>query len=398
MNRRELLAGLIPLAANAALPPVRPITKGPAYHWFGYYDKRQFDPTSRYALGVENTFQHRLPTKDDFLKFGMVDTASGDRWIELGESRSWSWHQTCMLQWLPGSPDEVIWNNRVDGKLVSQVVNVKTRQKRMLPKPIYCLAPDARFALVNDFARSFTMRPETGYAGVPDPNVGDLAPANSGVWRMDMATGKHDLIISLADVVKIPLTQGDWKGAKHYFDHLLIAPGGKHFIFFQRWGMGPGMGFKTRMFVAGVDGKNPRVLDDSGQSSHYIWHGSNEVLIWTAHPSHQENFYLVDIATGKFKLYSKQMNKNGHISFLPGNRWLVGDRKVQGKWEQYLYDTSADRIVSLGTFADPPEYKGYWRCDTTPRFSPDSHKIVFDSPQAGNGRQMYLIDISGIVK
>ena len=107
------------------------------------------------------------------------------------------------------------------------------------------------------------------------------------------------------------------------------------------------MGFKTRMFV----------------------------LIRTTHPSHGENFYLVDIATGKFKLYS-----------------------VEGKWEQYLHDTSAERIVPLGSFADPPEYKGYWRCDTTPRFSPDSRKIVFDSPHAGNGRQMYLIDISAIVK
>ena len=34
----------------------------------------------------------------------------------------------------------------------------------------------------------------------------------------------------------------------------------------------------------------------------------------------------------------------------------------------------------------------------TPRFSPDGLKVVIDSPHGGDGRQSYLIDISGIVK
>jgi Tol biopolymer transport system component len=51
----------------------------------------------------------------------------------------------------------------------------------------------------------------------------------------------------------------------------------------------------------------------------------------------------------------------------------------------------------LGAFRSPQEYTGEWRCDTHPRFSPDSRKVVIDSPHGGNGRQLYLIDISGIV-
>ena len=39
--------------------PIRAITKGPHYHWFGYYDKWQFDPTGRYVLGMQVDFQHR---------------------------------------------------------------------------------------------------------------------------------------------------------------------------------------------------------------------------------------------------------------------------------------------------------------------------------------------------
>lgn len=60
MNRRTFLhtsalAGLglsvHRAAAQDAYPPAEAITRGPGYHWFGYYDKWQVDPTGRYALG-----------------------------------------------------------------------------------------------------------------------------------------------------------------------------------------------------------------------------------------------------------------------------------------------------------------------------------------------------------
>jgi hypothetical protein len=92
------------------------------------------------------------------------------------------------------------------------------------------------------------------------------------------------------------------------------------------------------------------------------------------------------------------LTKNGHISYLPGGRWILSDTgpDKERKQHEYLYDTKTKRKIELGGFYSAPEYKGYWRCDTTPRFSPDSKKVVFDSPHDGKGRQMYLIDISGI--
>ncbi len=89
-------------------PPVRAITRWPKFHWFGYYDKWQFDPTGRYALGCEVDFEHRSPTPDDVIRIGMVDLKDGDRWLELGETRAWNWQQTCMLQFIPGSQTDII--------------------------------------------------------------------------------------------------------------------------------------------------------------------------------------------------------------------------------------------------------------------------------------------------
>ena len=42
-------------SSGGRLAPVRAITKGPKFHWFGYYDKFQFDPTNRYVLGMKWT-------------------------------------------------------------------------------------------------------------------------------------------------------------------------------------------------------------------------------------------------------------------------------------------------------------------------------------------------------
>jgi len=60
-----------------SLPAVRAITQGPKFHWFSYYDKLQFDPTGRYALGMEVDFEHRSPKADDIIKIGMVDLKNG---------------------------------------------------------------------------------------------------------------------------------------------------------------------------------------------------------------------------------------------------------------------------------------------------------------------------------
>jgi hypothetical protein len=111
MTRRSFLAALGASAAARGAsprPPIRALTKGPKFHWFGYYDKWQFDTTSRYALGMEVDFEHRSPRPDDVIRIGMIDTAEGDRWTELGTSSAWCWQQGCMLQWVPGSASQVL--------------------------------------------------------------------------------------------------------------------------------------------------------------------------------------------------------------------------------------------------------------------------------------------------
>ena len=108
-------------AANGAFPPVRQITRGPMFHWFGYYDKLQFSPDNRFVLSNRVDFEHRSPTAGDVIEVGMIDLHEKDTWIPLGTTNAWCWQQGCMLQWIPGTESKVIWNDREKDRFVSHI-------------------------------------------------------------------------------------------------------------------------------------------------------------------------------------------------------------------------------------------------------------------------------------
>ena len=390
-----------------ARPPVRAITRGPKTHWFGYYDKLQFDPTGRFVLANQVGFEHRSPRPNDCIKVGMVDTAEDNRWIELGESRAWNWQQGCMLQWIPGSDSEVIWNDREDGRFVSHILDVSSGKRRTLPNPIYCLSNDGSWALAPDFRRLNDCRPGYGYTGIPDPNFNVLAPENAGIWKMDLRTGEQRLLLSFADIVRIPHKPGYSEGAKHWFNHLLVAPGDQRFVFLHRWRgkdeENGWLGWKTRMLTAGVDGKDVHVLIKSGNVSHFIWRDGQHILCFSAladqAPLSEWRFYLFQDRTGKAELVEGMPAMDGHCTYLPDGQWILCDTYPDKRQRQnpYLMHLPTRKRNPLGHFLSPPRYHTEWRCDLHPRCSPDGRTVAINSGHGGNGRQLYLIDIGGIV-
>ena len=379
----------------------QPITTGPKYHWFGYYDKLQFDPTDRYVLGMEVDFEHRSPTRDDRIAVGMIDRQDNHRWIELGHSRAWCWQQGCMLQWRPGTTSEVLWNDRQGDAFVCHVLDVATRERRTLPMPVYTVSPDGRTGFCPHFGRVNDMRPGYGYAGVPDPCRAIAAPEDSGLWHVDLETGECALILSIADVVAIPWPQGEFGDAKHYFNHLLVSPDGTRVEFLHRWGTEGGHGRVTRMLTVAPDGSDCRVVDDCGKTSHFIWRDPAHILAWSNAVDDRGAFYLFDIRTGTAEAVGpEQMTQDGHVGYLPGNDWLVNDTYPDGERHRtlYLYHVATDRRIDLGRFLSPLEYDGEWRCDLHPRVSRDGRFLTIDSVHENHGRQIYLLDIGDVLQ
>ncbi|TWT49364.1 hypothetical protein Pla22_45600 [Rubripirellula amarantea] len=418
VNRRQAIRGIavgcsLPMIGGRAFaeegdanPPVRAITRGPLQHWFGYYDKLEFDPTNRYVLSNEVAFEHRTPTADDTVRVGMVDTQDNDKWIRLGSSSAWGWQQGCMLQWRPGSSSEVVWNDRQGDSHVCRVLNVETKQLRTLPRPIYSLSGNGKWGITTDFSRVQRMRPGYGYVGLQDPASDKHAPEDSGVWKMNMDTGETELIFSLADAAKLPHQGESLAGKWNYFNHLLVSPDSSRFVVLHRWREagenGPVGGFKTRMFTVAMDGSQRYVLDPSGETSHFIWRDPEHICAWTRPDGKPSGFYLFKDQSDQVETVGEGvMTQNGHNTYLPGTEgeWILNDTYPDSKTRLqtvYLYHVPTRRKVVIGRFHSPREYSGEWRCDTHPRSSNDGKSVVIDSPHH-DGRQLHMIDISKVV-
>jgi hypothetical protein len=391
--------------------PVKKITSKPGYHWFAYYDKIQCDPTNRYVLGMQAKFEHRSPTPEDVIDIGMIDLQDDCKWIKLGESRAWGWQQGCQLQFIPGSVNEVLWNDKEGNHFVCHIMNIETKEKRTIPWPIYSLSPDGKWAVTTDYRRVNDTRPGYGYAGISDPAANELAPESSGIWKIDLETGEAKLIISLAQAAAIPNPHDkDFTEAKHWFNHLLVNPDGSRFIFLHRWrytdaeknkqykGVG---GFGTRMFTASNDGTDLRIIDPYNYTSHFIWRDPSHILAWTRIPEKGDGFFLFEDSPEEniVQVGKGVMTLNGHCTYLPGTDWILNDTYPSRKerlQSVYLYNEASGEYIPLADFYSPPEYKGEWRCDTHPRSSSDGNFVIIDSPNL-EGRQMYILDIRDIL-
>jgi len=380
-----------------------PLTKPPGSHWFGYYDKWQFDRSGTRILGQRSSFDLRMPKAGDEIEIGLVDLTQAEMpWQRLGNTKAWHWQAGCMLQWVPGcsEPEVCIWNDIRDGKFISRVLNPDTGEARDLPAPVFSLHPDGTRALTIDFHRLEDMRPGYGYYGSSDPNFEVLAPANAGIWVMDLESGEPELIVALAEIAEIPWPWGDLSTAKHYFNVLLCNPSGTRLLFLHRWRF-PGQGFQTRLVICAMDGSDFRVVDDSGHTSHLIWKDDETILAWSRPCGQPAGFWLFPAGGGEPEPVGQdRMPLNGHCTYLPGGEWILNDMYPQGAerlQDLYLYHVATGTRHNLGQFATAPGFDGELRCDLHPRSSRDGRKVVIDSSHAGNGRQMYLLDVSMLV-
>ena len=390
-------------ADDASFPPLRFITSGPRHHWFGYYDKLQFDPTGRYVLSMQVPFEHRSPAADDVIEIGMVDLQDNDRWIALGQSSAWNWQQGCMLQWLPGSDSTVVWNDREGDRYVCRVLDISSGNTRTLPHPIYSISPDGKTAVFPDFRRIADVRPGYGYNGPPDPWTDNNAPQDTGIFRMDMQTGATQLIISLAQIAALGEIPNPEPDVKHYFNHLLFSPDGQRFIALHRWRYQNGKRL-TRMITSNLDGTEIRVVIPNGYASHFIWRDAQHILSQSKDylgNSNWGNFLFADRDSGILhEVGHGVLDGGGHLSYLPGNAWILNDTYPKGKERlqtPHLYHVASGRRIDLGHFHLPAVYTGEWRVDTHPRLSRDGRTVCIDAVNGNDGRQLCLIDISAIV-
>jgi hypothetical protein len=378
--------------------PFRPLTSGPKAHWFAYYDKHQFDPSDRYVLGMEVGFEDRAPGLEDASVLGMVDLRDADKWIPFAESTAWCWQQGCMLQWLPGTDAEVIYNAREGDHYISVIQNVFTGEKRALPKPVYAVSPDGKTAVGLNFARVNDTRPGYGYAGIPDAGASERYPDNDGIYALDLVTGESRLIITLAQVATAYADETTDDG-KHWFNHLLFNTDGSRFIFLHRWHRPDGKGRYTHGFTARPDGGDIFRFNGHGMVSHFIWRDPQHLLAWSHEPDSGNKFHVYKDKTDEVTVVGEgTLTTDGHCTYSPCGKWILSDTYPDQENMQtlMLYRVADGKRIDLGRFFQEKPQDIQLRCDLHPRWSRDGNYICIDSKCSGQ-RQMYLLDVAEIL-
>jgi len=367
------------------------IDNGKEHLYASYYGINSFSADQKYATILETNIKHRLPTENDPATLGLVDLETHE-FIPLTTTRAWNFQQGCMAHWLGTSPDTlIIYNDLRDGKFVSVILNVHTKQElKTIPYPVSAVSPDGKEAVSINFSRLRNTRADYGYGGEGQDSKTDVKfPEDDGLFLVDLETGDIKLIVSIEDVIdQVPevLDEGI-----EYFNHTLFSRDGSKIFWLAR--AIPRR--NTTSFTVSRDGTNlQRCFPDGWGGSHFDWLNGNDLMITAVFEAKQYSHILFTVGRNNYKrLGNGLLDYDGHGTFSPDGKWMVTDTYPNnGLREQkiYLMDMKSMAVLPLGKFEVPEEYTGEWRCDIHCRWSPIGDMIGFNSTHTGS-RQAYII-------
>ena len=422
------------------MPTVRPATSGPKHHFFGFHDLCPWDATGRYMLALETDFIDRMPRSEDKARICLIDLSKVNGQgsiVALAETSAWNFQQGSRLQWIPGAKKRIIYNDRRKDshgwdKLVSVILDIETKEEKVLDYPIYAVSPNGDFALGIDFGAlvggysygiSDKRRLTSGIKQVTvarESNVnGQMSNVNAGITKVNLDNGKTE------DFTIIPE-----KG--HVFTHVAFNPSGTRVAFIDKSSL-PDGGFIQKLITADPDGSDPRTFE--AHVTHYCWRNDTELLGygkwspvamalrakgWTRNPILKpflaiarkmrgglkqviagQSYLLFNDETREVKrVAAGVLTEDGHPMFSPDGKWFVTDTYPDRSHERalILYDWENRKKIDIGKFASLP--KGFpvdWdvsgmRSDLHPRWNRNGTEICIDSVHEGT-RQMYVVTI-----
>jgi hypothetical protein len=374
---------------------IKPISIKEKESFFGYYDKSPLGVTNKYLIfqvPEENT--KNTPNSNKPINIVLHDVKK-DTYDYIDKSYSYNWQQGSRLMWL--NDVEFIYNsyNNNDDIYISKIYNIDTKAFRVIDSPIYDCYQD-KFALSLNFDRLNVLRPDYGYRNKQDTSV-DWSFNDDGIYFVDLERNISRLVISFQDVINMHY-RIDMDQAKHKFNHIMISPNGKRFIFLHRWFIGKRK-FDS-LIVANIDGSDIKCVSDDGMVSHCFWRGDDHIFGFLRDSSYGDKYYIINANTGEKNIVGK-----GLIDcFGDGHPHINGDLVIFDTYpnkarmkELYLYNFSLNSLHKLGEFYEGFEYQGETRCDLHPRLSLDGKTAYFDSVHSGK-RQLYSLNLKANIQ
>ena len=408
----------MPEIVDLSVPLLR-LTPPQGHFFFGYYDIPAASSNGLH-LCHQVAFRDRFPTPADAATLGTIRLPAGPddapgAFTPFGETLAWNFQQGSMLQWWPLAANTCLYNVFADGRYGACLHDVAGGGRLALPLPVANVSQDGTKALCINLSRVYDFRPGYGYEELPDPFADVAAPAQDGVFVMDLPSGDYRQVLSYPYLAEFLATTGELtEPRKLVVNHITWNPSGSRFMFLLRtFVTKPNEAWLTFLLTAAPDGSDVRLHPVYGMASHYHWCNDDELLVW-AYPTAERKgaLVLLDDRNGAMPAVDREFFRaDGHCSYSPDGRWILYDSYPDGAtpdWLRWLSVYSLDRRegYTLGYFRSEPTVRQTpagpdrsmvdLRCDLHPRWLPGGQTISFDSIHEGY-RAVYWADLSGLI-
>jgi hypothetical protein len=395
-----------PVEVVADVPPGLPtiasiaaLTAPPKHHFVGYYGITPWNGSQSRLFCLEADFGDRLVRAGDRASICLIDPANRSL-TRVAQTSAWNLQQGAMLHWLPSAADrELIFNDRIDGRLVSVIFDIESGKRRVIDRPIAALSHDSRVAIGVNFDRLRAIRPVTGYAGgdAKEPLVN--RPTDDGLFAIDMISGKSRLLVSVDACARLLAPPEQLDDQALWLEHPMFSRDGARVFFIAR-GFDPA----TKQIVSvpliiASDGTRLRPLMPTwvaDGASHFDWMDDRRVVITRRDEGKWRHLLIDTDGIEPMKpLAPDVLTRDGHCTFSSDGRWMITDTYPDSHRRQHLFvmDVKTGKAARLASFYSPPEYRGDWRSDLHPRWDRDSRRVCIDSTHEGI-RQVYVIELT----
>lgn len=358
-------------------------------YFFGYYGISPWDGTDRYMLCLRAKDTTKSVAPCDPAEIILIDTHNNS-WKTIATTNTWNVQQGCMVQWLgPDYKEKIIYNDFRNGQYVSIILNVRTKEEKVINMPIYSVSTDGKIAITLDYSRLHRLRKGYGYSNLEDEHANEKCPNETCLWQIDLENNNLIPLLKYTDLYNFE-TRESMVEAEHKVNHIMLNPSGNRFMVLHRWVVGSKK--YTRLITANIDGTELVNLNDDNMTSHCYWKNDNEILAYAHKYKYGNGYFIMKDRSDVYEPVWTSLKSDGHPSYSPKGDCVVTDTYPDRKRLSKVYLLKGSEIKTIAKVYAPFKYDNDLRCDLHPRWNRKGDKVSIDATFEGK-RALYTIKV-----